>query len=126
MSDKIKEYLSVFFKHMYDFLQHPERLIFDSLIVYIIGCILLMFALSISIFPEWVEIFETIMSYATLILIIIWSLLLLVFILIHPSSDNSSIEDESWIYDLSANKLMLLEIREHCNNCALRKYKEEK
>lgn len=131
----IKEYLSVFFKHIYDILQHPERLIVGALLVYFIGFILLMFVLSISIFPEWVEIFETIMSYATLILILFWLLVLFGFILTSLLSDNSSIEDESWIYDLSTNKLMLLEIREHCkrsctaehcNNCALRKYTEEK
>ena len=135
MINEIKEYLSVFFKHIYHILQHPERLMVGSLIVYIIGCILLMFALSISNLPEWVEILMTTASYGALILIIIWLLLLLIFILIPPQSDNSSIKNESWIYAPSANKLMLWEIREHCkrsctaehcNNCALRKYKEEK
>lgn len=135
MSDKIKEYLSVFFKHIYHILQHPERLIVGSLIVYIIGFILLMFALAISNLPEWFEIFQTTASCGALILIIFWMLVLVGFILTPPLSDNSSIKNESWIYDSSANKLMLWEIREHCersctaehcNNCALRKYKEEK
>lgn len=135
MSNEIKEYLSVFFKHIYDNFQHPERLIVGSLIVYIIGCILQLFALSISNLPEWSEIFQTTTAYGAMILIIFWLLVLFGFILTSLKSDNSSIEDESWIYDLSANKLMLLEIREHCkrsctaehcNNCALRKYKEEK
>ena len=131
----IKEYLSVFFKHIYDNLQHPERFIVGALLVYFIGCILLLFALSISNFQEWDEIFKTTASYGALILIIFWMLILFGFVLTSLQSDNSSIEDESWIYDLSANKLMLLEIREHCkrsctaehcNNCALRKYTEEK
>ena len=135
MSDKIKESLSVFFEHIYHILQHPERLMVGSLIVYIIGLILLMFALSISNLPEWSEIFKTTTSEGALILIIFWLLVLFGFISTSLKSDNSSIEDESWIYDLSANKLMLWEIREHCkrsctaehcNNCALRKYKEEK
>lgn len=131
----IKEYLSVFFKHIYDNFQHPERLIVGSLIVYFIGCILLLFPLSISNLPEWGEIFKTTISGGALILIIFWLLVLFGFILTSLNSDNSSIEDESWIYDPSVNKLMLLDIREHCkrsctaehcNNCALRKYTEEK
>lgn len=135
MINEIKEYLSVFFKHIYDILQHPERLIVGSLLVYIIGGILLMFALEISNLPEWGEIFQTTTSYGALILLIFWMLVLVGFILTPPLSDNSSIKNESWIYDSSANKLMLWEIREHCersctaedcNNCALRKYKEEK
>lgn len=135
MSNEIKEYLSVFFKHIYDILQHPERLLVGSLLVYIISSILLLFALEISNLPERVEIFQTITSCWILILFIFWMLVLVGFILTPPLSDNSSIEDESWIYDSSANKLMLWEIREHCersctaehcNNCALRKYKEEK
>lgn len=106
-----------------------------SFTVYIIGCILLMFALAISNLPEWDDIFRTTASYGALILIIFWMLVLFGFVLTYRQSDDSSIEDESWIYDLSANKLMLWEIREHCkrsctaedcNNCALRKYKEEK
>lgn len=134
MINEIKEYLSVFFKHIYDILQHPERLIVGSLIVYIIGCILLLFALSISDLSEEVEIFKTTASYGAVILIIIWMLLLLIFVSIPLQSDNSSIKNESWIYDTSTNKLMFWDIREHCkncktedcNNCALRKYKEEK
>ena len=135
MINDIKEYLSVFFKHIYHILQHPERLIVGSLIVYIIGCILLMFALAIFNLSEGVEIFKTTASYGAVTLIFIWLLLLLIFISIPLQSDNSSIENKSWIYDPSANKLMLLEIREHCkrsctaehcNNCALRKYTEEK
>ena len=133
MSNEIKEYLSVFFKHIYDILQHPERLLVGSLLVYIISSILLMFALSISNLPEWGKIFETTASYGALILLIFWMLVLFGFILTPPLSDNSSIKNESWIYDPSANKLMLWEIREHCkncktedcNNCALRKYKED-
>ena len=135
MIDKIKEYLSVFFKHIYDNFQHPERLMVGSLIVYIIGCILLLFALSISNLPEWSEIFKTTTSGGAFILITFWLLVLFGFVLTSLTSDNSSIEDESLIYDPSANKLMLWEIREHCkrsctaehcNNCALRKYTEEK
>lgn len=134
MINEIKEYLSVFFKHIYDILQHPERLMVGSLIVYIIGCILLMFALAISNLPEWVEIFRTTASYGALILIIFWMLVLIGFILTPPLSDNSSIKYESWIYDTSANEPMLWVFREHCkncktkdcNNCTLRKYKEEK
>lgn len=135
MIKEIKEYLSVFFKHIYDILQHPERLIIGSLLVYIIGVILLMFALPLFNLPEWFEIFRTTASYGALILIIFWMLVLIGFILTPPLSDNSSIKNESWIYDPSANKLMLWEIREHCkksctaehcNNCALRKYTEEK
>ena len=135
MIDKIKEYLSVFFKHIYHILQHPELSMIGSVIVYMIGCILLSIALFISNHPEWIEIFETTASCGALILILIWLLYLFVFIFIIPQSDNSSIENESLIYDPSANKLMLWEIREHCkrcctaehcNNCALRKYKEEK
>ena len=136
MRDKIKKYLRVFFKHIYHILQHPELLMVGLLIVYIIGCILLMFALAIfNPSSEGVEIFKTTASCGAVALIFIWLLLLLIFISIPLQSDNSSIENKSWIYDPSANKLMLSEIREHCkrsctaehcNNCALRKYTEEK
>lgn len=96
MIKEIKKYLSVFFKHIYHILQHPERLMVGSLIVYIIGCILLMFALAIfNPSSEGVEIFKTTASYGAVILILIWLLLLLIFISIPLQSDNSSIENES-------------------------------
>ena len=130
---KLKEYLSVFFKHIYDKLQRPERLMVGALLVFFIGCILLTFALCN--LSGGGEIFKTTASYGALILIIFWMLVLFGFTLTSLHSDNSSTEDESWIYDLYANRLMLLDIREHCkksctaehcNNCALRKYREEK
>ena len=135
MSDKIKESLSVFFKHIYHILQHPERIIISTFGVYAMGCFLLMLSSGIIDLPDWGETSKIIASYGALILVFIWMLVLFGFVLTPPELDTSSIKNESWIYDSSANKLMLWEIREHCkrsctaehcNNCALRKYTEEK
>ena len=91
MSDKIKESLSVFFKHIYHILQHPERIIISTFGVYAMGCFLLMLSSGIIDLPDWGETSKIIASYGALILVFIWMLVLFGFVLTPPELDTSSI-----------------------------------